>query len=212
MNRKYTIAIILSLLISVCLLGQENNEKVPIMWKNKISADFGSIVSNVESISPVANVRYVRKFKNNFGIGVGYQHFNAHYRHNADKLEFNSSKNKNTSSDAFQIISNAIYLRFDYDFRIRRNLSLCTYMQTGWDWKSIYVSSELWAKDHADIVVNGINVAMQGLQVEYAFSNLSAYFSYEFCQNRLAPELCRKSMHFSYLFNHRIGLGVAYAF
>jgi len=208
MNKKYTIAVLLSLLMSACLLGQENNEKVPVMRKNKISADFGSIVSNVESISPLFNVRYTRKFKN-IGIGVGYQHFNAHYRHNAGKLDLDS---KNISPDAFQITSNAIYLRFDYDFRIRRNLSLCTYMQTGWDWKSIYVSSELWAKDHADIVVNGINVAMQGLQVEYAFSNLSAYFSYEFCQNRLAPELCRKSMHFSYLFNHRIGLGVAYAF
>lgn len=206
MNRKYSIAIILSLLISVCLLGQENNEKVPMMWKNKISADFGSIVSNVESISPVANVRYVRKFKNNFGIGIGYQYFNAHYSHNAYKLAYN------ITSDAFQIISNAIYLRFDNDFRITRNLSLCAYMQIGWDWKSIYVSSDLWAKDHADIVVNGINVAMQGLQVEYAFSNLSAYFSYEFCQNRLADELWWKSMHFSYLFNHRIGLGVAYAF
>ncbi|MBP5725372.1 MAG: hypothetical protein J6X18_17570, partial [Bacteroidales bacterium] len=75
MNKKYTIAVLLSLLMSACLLGQENNEKVPVMRKNKISADFGSIVSNVESISPVANIRYVRKFKNSFGIGVGYQHF-----------------------------------------------------------------------------------------------------------------------------------------
>ncbi|MBQ3677140.1 MAG: hypothetical protein II926_07245 [Bacteroidales bacterium] len=202
MKVKQTIIISVFLLICTVCFGQEQNI-VPKEQKYFISADFGSVISHVETMSPVVSVRYVRKFRKGLGIGLGYQYYDAHFQDGAIQSEWSKIK----SSTKLEVKSNAVFIRFDYSLAISSKISVCSYMQYGRDWKRMFAEQTSWNQSEEK---DSNPVFMPGFQLSYAFSAISTYILYEYCQPILNSD--KMPPYFFNLYNHRIGLGVAYAF
>ena len=201
MKVKQTIIISVFLLICTVGFGQEQN--IEKEQKNFISADFGSVVSHIETMSPVVSARYVRKLWKGIGIGLGYQYYDAHFQSGAIQSEWSKIK----SPTKLEVESNAVFIRFDYSLAISSRVSVCSYMQYGRDWKRMFAEPTSWSQSEEK---DSNPVFMPGFQLSYAFSAISTYILYEYCQPMLDADIMPP--YFFNLHNHRIGLGVAYAF
>ena len=204
MKVKQTIIISVFLLICTVCFGQEQNF-VEKEQKNSISADFGSVMSHVETMSPVVSVRYVRKLWKGIGLGLGYQYYDAHFQDGEIQSEWSKIK----SSTKLEVKSNAVFIRFDYSLAISSKVSVCSYMQYGRDWKRMFAKPTSWSWKQSEENDSNL-VLMPGIQLNYAFSAISTYILYEYCQPIL--NLDKMPPYFFNLYNHRIGLGIAYSF